>query len=474
MLRCTHERLPERSAPIEVYQQLYERHEAARALKLSKGAGTSIGTQAVGSEHRIESVRSLGVARLLWALAPPLGLHHLYLWRDSCFVLHALTGGGFLLGWLADGAALSSYVDEANASLAATARRSPISGGSGGFIDGAGRLCAPPPSLGATRWLAMVGAGAYLSCVIGAALPSDWLPLGRAHPLFDPRWVVHAGLGALGAWLVGSTPLRACSARAAFAAAAGGSICATMHARAILAFTGPFIFAFSPRLYHLIAALLLPLAIRFAVLPAAAAAAACARTGRRAQSVLPWRQRPAGTNARRALLLGACVLGGWAATAHAARMGRLPLLTGVGGALRDVMGGDPRVAWLALRRAAAYSAGMRFPSAPGGDEPDSSDAERAAREELGLPLEGELALSNLKAAHRATALSTHPDKLPASASDDDRAEAAAQFARAQEAFELLVSRVNARSMVGAAKENAAGGGRSPHKPRESPGAREEL
>ncbi|XP_035238627.1 dnaJ homolog subfamily C member 22 [Anguilla anguilla] len=53
-------------------------------------------------------------AYALWALGGPLGLHHLYLGRDSHALLWLLTLGGFGVGWAREFFRIPSYVGEAN------------------------------------------------------------------------------------------------------------------------------------------------------------------------------------------------------------------------------------------------------------------------------------------------------------------------------------------------------------------------
>ncbi|XP_075882376.1 dnaJ homolog subfamily C member 22 [Nelusetta ayraudi] len=50
----------------------------------------------------------------LWAFGGPLGLHHLYLGRDSHALLWMLTLGGFGFGWLREFVRIPTYVNEAN------------------------------------------------------------------------------------------------------------------------------------------------------------------------------------------------------------------------------------------------------------------------------------------------------------------------------------------------------------------------
>lgn len=59
-------------------------------------------------------VKSVLVAYALWAVSGPLGLHHLYLGRDSHALLWMLTLGGFGFGWLREVIRIPAYVSEAN------------------------------------------------------------------------------------------------------------------------------------------------------------------------------------------------------------------------------------------------------------------------------------------------------------------------------------------------------------------------
>lgn len=54
------------------------------------------------------------VTYVLWAFGGPLGLHHLYLRRDSHALLWMLTLGGFGFGWVREVMRLPTYVGEAN------------------------------------------------------------------------------------------------------------------------------------------------------------------------------------------------------------------------------------------------------------------------------------------------------------------------------------------------------------------------
>ncbi|XP_051780047.1 dnaJ homolog subfamily C member 22 [Erpetoichthys calabaricus] len=58
--------------------------------------------------------RRLWVTYALWAVGGPLGLHHLYLRRDSHALLWMLTFGGFGVGWLREFFRLPAYVKKTN------------------------------------------------------------------------------------------------------------------------------------------------------------------------------------------------------------------------------------------------------------------------------------------------------------------------------------------------------------------------
>ncbi|PWA28718.1 hypothetical protein CCH79_00014884 [Gambusia affinis] len=59
-------------------------------------------------------VKRVLVAYALWAMGGPLGLHHLYLGRDSHALLWMLTLGGFGFGWAREFIRIPAYVSEAN------------------------------------------------------------------------------------------------------------------------------------------------------------------------------------------------------------------------------------------------------------------------------------------------------------------------------------------------------------------------
>ncbi|XP_064354657.1 dnaJ homolog subfamily C member 22 [Dromaius novaehollandiae] len=108
--------------------------------------------------------KRLLVAYGLWALGGPLGLHHLYLGRDSQALLWLLTLGGCGAGWLCDAWHLPGWVAAAN-------------GAGGPRRRGEGGVPAPGP-LG---FAGQVAAGTYLGVLAGLALPgAPAVPLASA------------------------------------------------------------------------------------------------------------------------------------------------------------------------------------------------------------------------------------------------------------------------------------------------------
>ncbi|XP_028850314.1 dnaJ homolog subfamily C member 22 [Denticeps clupeoides] len=67
--------------------------------------------------------KKLMVTYALWAMGGPLGLHHLYLGRDSHALLWMLTMGGFGMGWAREFFRIPSYVSEANQEAKGKRRR---------------------------------------------------------------------------------------------------------------------------------------------------------------------------------------------------------------------------------------------------------------------------------------------------------------------------------------------------------------
>ncbi|XP_042607085.1 dnaJ homolog subfamily C member 22 isoform X2 [Cyprinus carpio] len=58
--------------------------------------------------------KKIMITYALWAMGGPLGLHHIYLGRDSHALLWILTFGGFGIGWAREFFRIPSYVSEAN------------------------------------------------------------------------------------------------------------------------------------------------------------------------------------------------------------------------------------------------------------------------------------------------------------------------------------------------------------------------
>ncbi|XP_068589958.1 dnaJ homolog subfamily C member 22 isoform X2 [Cebidichthys violaceus] len=102
-------------------------------------------------------VKSVMVAYALWAVAGPLGLHHLYLGRDNHALLWMLTLGGFGFGWAREVLRIPAYVGEANRDAEKERKAPPTMG---------------PPPVGPVRFVGQVCVGIYFGTVALIALNS--------------------------------------------------------------------------------------------------------------------------------------------------------------------------------------------------------------------------------------------------------------------------------------------------------------
>ncbi|KAF4078008.1 hypothetical protein AMELA_G00194570 [Ameiurus melas] len=91
----------------------------------------------------------------LWAIGGPLGLHHLYLRRDSHALLWMLTLGGFGFGWLREFFRIPAYVSEANKEAERVRRPS-----------------GTPPPIGLVRFAGQICVGIYFGSVALISLNS--------------------------------------------------------------------------------------------------------------------------------------------------------------------------------------------------------------------------------------------------------------------------------------------------------------
>lgn len=94
--------------------------------------------------------KSVMVAYALWAAGGPLGLHHLYLGRDSHALLWMLTLGGFGFGWAREFLRIPAYVGEANQDAEKERKRPP-------------NMALPP--VGPVRFAGQVCVGIYFGTV---------------------------------------------------------------------------------------------------------------------------------------------------------------------------------------------------------------------------------------------------------------------------------------------------------------------
>lgn len=102
-------------------------------------------------------VKSVLVTYALWAVGGPLGLHHLYLERDSHALLWMLTLGGFGVGWAREIIRIPAYVHEANKDAEKIRRKHSIAG---------------PPPAGPFRFAGQVCVGIYFGVVAMIGLKS--------------------------------------------------------------------------------------------------------------------------------------------------------------------------------------------------------------------------------------------------------------------------------------------------------------
>lgn len=98
----------------------------------------------------LSMVKRVMVTYALWAVGGPLGLHHLYLGRDSHALLWMLTLGGFGLGWAREFFRIPAYVGEANQEAERVKRRPPT---------------AIPPPMSPVRFAGQVCVGIYFGTV---------------------------------------------------------------------------------------------------------------------------------------------------------------------------------------------------------------------------------------------------------------------------------------------------------------------
>ncbi|XP_029478520.2 dnaJ homolog subfamily C member 22 [Oncorhynchus nerka] len=97
--------------------------------------------------------KSVTVTYALWVMGGPLGLHHLYLGRDSHALLWMLTLGGFGVGWAREFFRIPAYVGEANRETV------------GGLRDSKRHPIARPPPVSVARFAGQISVGIYFGTV---------------------------------------------------------------------------------------------------------------------------------------------------------------------------------------------------------------------------------------------------------------------------------------------------------------------
>ena len=167
---------------------------AARFLEVEYLPAASVAAAQAVARARRPPQKSLTVAYALAFVAPPLGLHHVYLGRDSHAVLHLLTFGLLGLGWMRDLLCLPRYVITSNEDPAYVAHLQ------------AEKQLRPTPSGGVSRLLAMLILGWYFGLVLSCVPPP---PAESPWPL-EAGMLLEAALQSVGAavavYLVGVCP----------------------------------------------------------------------------------------------------------------------------------------------------------------------------------------------------------------------------------------------------------------------------
>lgn len=102
--------------------------------------------------------KKIMITYALWAMGGPLGLHHIYLGRDSHALLWILTFGGFGIGWAREFFRIPSYVSEANHAADRAPVRRP--------------QATPPPPVGLIRFAGQICVGIYFGSVALISLSS--------------------------------------------------------------------------------------------------------------------------------------------------------------------------------------------------------------------------------------------------------------------------------------------------------------
>uniref|UniRef100_A0A671TB04 DnaJ homolog subfamily C member 22 n=1 Tax=Sinocyclocheilus anshuiensis TaxID=1608454 RepID=A0A671TB04_9TELE len=102
--------------------------------------------------------KNVMITYALWEMGGPLGLHHIYLGRDSHALLWILTFGGFGIGWAREFFRIPSYMSEANHAAERAPVRRP--------------QATPPPPVGLIRFTGQICVGIYFGSVALISLSS--------------------------------------------------------------------------------------------------------------------------------------------------------------------------------------------------------------------------------------------------------------------------------------------------------------
>lgn len=133
------------------------------------------------------------VAYALWLGGGALGLHHVYLGRDTHALLHVLSFNGVLgLGWLRDLTRIGAYVQAANGDLGCARQLK------------ADQIASPSPSIGLARYAGMLALGNWFGYLAGCLLPPPYLLQIPTELAVLVAFVLHCAGAALGVHAVGT------------------------------------------------------------------------------------------------------------------------------------------------------------------------------------------------------------------------------------------------------------------------------
>ena len=415
-----------------------EKDSASRVIEVEYLPAASVAAAAAAALAQRPPAKSLVVAYGLWAIAPPLGLHHFYLGRDAHAVLHVLTFGLLGLGWVRDFFCLPRYLSICNEDAEYV-----------GLLKATMIARPTHPQRGFTRLLAMLVLGWYFGFVASCVPP----PPGEAPWPPVASMLVETVLQCIGAslavYLVGICP------------STDGSLSATLKSSLLGACLARFLFGGEYALWASMGAIRGFGASRTYAVPGASVQRRVRLSGRR----------------RMALVVAAAGVGYSAVGIGLYQRGGVTARTADGGMqsirFKDAVHHVLRSPFVRNMPSILYTFATEGWSGVGWGDAfktvmDSFDlaGEGHACETLGLGKGCLENYSDVKRAYRALALEYHPDKH-AGASDEKREEVELRFREIQQAYEHLQGLHAQQKKREDAEEEAAAAapeGRRPRRP----------